>query len=285
MQRIRQMLPRWAIEHSPTVLPVLAAGALALLLASHAAEQVGHQPTPPGWVGYISSWTRHIPEWLIKGFLICIVTGYGAFMAYRIARKYPAEANLAAVAGGVTVAVLAGAAQWCSTAGGIAAGLLIAGVIVSGVVCTRTRTRRRLRQTLEGWWPNSGSKQASLGTIQFAQIIMALYFSVIALMAISGSVPEEFRWKVLAFAGIGITAASVLSDTRKLSNWLAMTGVGIGLWGGYLEMSRAAGMVDSEVSAASIMLAAGVIIYIPLTALALRAPAFVRILVDRKSVV
>ena len=200
-------------------------------------------------------------------------------MPYRIAQKHPAEANSAAVAGSITVAVLTWATQWCSTAGGISAGILIAGVIVSGVVCIRAEARRRLWKTLAGWWPDSESKQVSLGTIQFAQIIIALYFGTIALIAISGSVPVEFRWKVLAFAGIGITAASVLSDSHKLKNVLAMVGVGIGLWGGYIEMNRAAAMVGGEVNAAAVMLAAGILIYGPLTALALRASTFVRVVI------
>lgn len=278
MQRIRQILRQWTIQHGPAVLPTLAAGTIALLLASHAAEQVGGQPAPSGWAGYIL-WLHYIPEWLIKGVLICIMTGYGAFIAYRVAWKYRAEANLAAVAGSMAVAVLTWATQWCSTAGSISVGLLIAGVIVSGVVCIRAGVRRRLPKILEGCRPDSESKQANLGTIPFAQIIMALYFGAIALIAISGSVPEEFRWKVLAFAGIGITAASVLSDSRKLNNLLAILGVGIALWGGYIEMNRAAATVGGEVNAATVMLAAGIIIYVPLTVLALQAPTFVRVII------
>ena len=222
MPRIRQILRRKAIQHGPAILPTLAAGAIALLLASHAVEQVGGQPTPSGWTGYITSWLHYIPEWLISGLLICIITGWAAFMAYRIAQEYRAEANSAAVAGGITVAVLTWTTQWCSTPGGISAGLLIAGVIVSGMLCIRDGVRRRLWKTIKGQWSDSESKQASLEMIQLAQVIMALYFGAIALIVISGSVPTEFRWEVLAFAGIGITAAAVLSDSRKLNNWLAM---------------------------------------------------------------
>ena len=239
MERISKILPQWTIQHAPAVLPTLTAGAIGLLLGAHAVEQVGAQPVPPGWAGYIP-WTPYALEWMINGILICITTGCVAFPAYLISRKYRTEANLAVVAGGMAVAVLTWAAQWCSTAGGISAGLLIAGVIVCGVVCIRGGVRRRLWKTIKGRWSDTGSEQASLGTIQFAPIIMALYFGAIALIAISGLVPAEFRWKVLAFAGIGITAASVLSDTRKLNNLLAMLGVGIGLWGGYIEMTRAA---------------------------------------------
>ena len=272
MQRIREILPQWVIQNAPAVLPTLAAGAIGLLLGAQVAEQLGGQPAPSGWAGYV-------PEWLVKGVLICLITGCVAFPGYWIAQRYPAEANLGVVAGGMTVAVLTWATQWCSAAGGISAGLLIAGVIVSGVVSIRGGVRRRLWKTIKGRWSDTESEQASLGTIQFAQIIMALYFGAIALIAISGSVPEEFRWKVLAFAGIGITAASVLSHSRTLNNLLAMLGVGIGLWGGFIEMNRAAAMIGGEISAATVMLVAGLVIYFPLTILALRGPTFVRVMI------
>lgn len=266
------------MQHAPAVLPTLAAGATGLLFGSYVTEQVGGQTAPSGWAGHIS-WTRYALEWLIKGLLICIITGCVAFPGYWIAQKYRAEANLGAVAGSLTVAVLTWATQWCSTVGGISAGLLMAGVIVTGVVCIRGGLRRRLWRTIKGGWSHTESEQASFGTIQFAQIIMALYFGAIALIAISGSLPAEFGWKVLAFAGIGITAASVLSDSRKLNNLLAMSGVGIGLWGSFLEMNRAAAMVGGEVNAATVMLAAVIVVYFPLTILALKGPTFVRVMI------
>ena len=279
MQRIRQTLRQWTKQHGPAVLPTLAAGALALVVASHVAELVGRQPAPSDWAGYISSWLHYIPEWLIKGFLICIVTGLTAFMAYQIAREYRTEANSAAAAGSMTVAVLAWGTQSCSTAGSIAAGLLSAGLIVSGVVCIRAKARRRLWKAIEGWWPDSESRQARLGTIRFVQIVIAMYFGTIALMAISGSVPAEFRWNVLAFAGIGITAASVLSDFRNLNTWLAMLGVGIVLWGSFIEMNLAAASVGGDARPTILMLLAGIIIYVPLTVLALLASALVRAII------
>ena len=276
MQRIREILRRWTIQYGPAVLPTLAAGAIALLLGSHAAEQVGGRLVPPGWAGHIL-WTRYALEWLGKGLFIVIIPGFCAFIAYGMAQKYRVEANLGVVGGGMTVAVLTWTTQWCNTAGGISAGLLIAGVIVSGVACIRGGVRRWLWKTIKGRWADTESEQASLGMIQFAQIVMAMYFGAIALIAISGSVPAELRWKVLAFAGIGITAASVLSDTRNLNNRLAMLGVGIGLWGGYMEMNRAAAMGDGQVYPAIVMLVAGMVIYIPLTILALRGPTFMRV--------
>lgn len=108
---------------------------------------------------------------------------------------------------------------------------------------------------------------------------MALYFSSIALIAISRLVPVELRWSALTFAGIGITAASVLSDTRKLNNLLAMLGVGIGLWGGFIEMNRADAIGDGQVDAANVMLLSGILFYFPLTRSGASGPTFVRIVI------
>ena len=98
-------------------------------------------------------------------------------------------------------------------------------------------------------------------------------------MAMAGAVLEESRWEVLTLAGVGITAASVISDQRKLTNALALVGVGIAWWGAYIEMDHAVAMDDAAINAATLMLAAGIIIYLPITALALRAHQAVRILI------
>ena len=98
-------------------------------------------------------------------------------------------------------------------------------------------------------------------------------------MATTGSVSAESRWEVLTLSGIGITAASVISDKRKLANVLALIGVGIVWWVSYIEMGRAVAMDDAGINAADLMLVAGIIIYLPVTALALRAQQGVRILI------
>ena len=94
-----------------------------------------------------------------------------------------------------------------------------------------------------------------------------------------GGVPGESRWDVLTFAGIGITAASAISEKRNPKTFLALVGVGIALWGSYIEMDRALAMSGGEVSAATVMLVAGIVIYVPLTALALRGHHMMRILI------
>ena len=193
--------------------------------------------------------------------------------------KYKIGANAAAVAGVATTATLMWATQWCDPTGGIVVGLTTAGVIVAAAVCFKALEGRGVRKALDDWWSNSVSKQTSIGTVQFAQISMAIYMGSVALIAIMGGVPGESRWDILTFAGIGITAASVISDQRNPKTFLAMTGVGIALWGSYIEMDRALAMSGGEVNAATVMLVAGIAIYVPLTALALRGHHVVRILI------
>ena len=95
-------------------------------------------------------------------------------------------------------------------------------------------------------------------------------------MATTSSVLAESRWEVLTLSGVGITAASVISDQRKFANALALTGVGIAWWVSYIEMGRAVAMDDAGINSADLMLVAGIIIYLPVTALALRAHQAVR---------
>ena len=272
------ILRQWAKEYGPVILPVLATIAVALPAAYYAADQVGGQPAPTGWVKYIS-WSRYAPEWLTRGFLVVLITGSLAFVACWTAVKHKIGANAAAVAGVATTATLMWATQWCDPTGGIVVGLTTAGVIVAAAVCFKALEGRGVRKALDDWWSNSVSKQTSIGTVQFAQISMAIYMGSVALIAIMGGVPGESRWDILTFAGIGITAASVISDQRNLKNFLAMAGVGIALWGSYIEMDRALAMSGGEVNAATVMLVAGIVIYVPLTALALRGHHMVRILI------
>ena len=282
------ILRQWAREYGPAILPVLATIAVTLPMACYAADQVGGQPAPTGWVRYIS-WSRYAPEWLTRGFLVVLITGSLAFIACWTAVKYKIGANLAAVAGFVTTATLTWATQWCDQTGGIVVGLTIAGVIVAAAVCFEALKEkgvwkallegRGVWRALDDWWSNSVSKQTSIGTVQFAQISIAIYMGSVALIAMMGGVPGESRWDVLTFAGIGITAASALSEKRNLKNFLALVGVGIALWGSYIEMDRTLAMGGGEVNAATVMLAAGIVIYVPLTALALRGRHMVRILI------
>ena len=278
MNCTRRILRRWVIEYGPAILPVLATMAVALPAAYYAVDQVSGQPAPTGWVKYLSlSW--YIPEWLARGLLVVLISGSLAFIACWTALKYRIGTNAAAVAGVAATATLTWATQWCDLTGGIAVGLTTAGVIIAGAVGVRALEGRGLWETLEDWWSNVVSEQTSIGTVQFAQISMALYMGTVALIAIANAVPAESSWHVLAFSGIGITAASAISEQGKLKNFLAMVGSGIALWGSYVEMDHALAIGDGETKAAMVLLAAGLVIYVPFTALALQWRHWVRILI------
>ena len=274
--RYRAILCGWGVEYWPVILPVLATVALALLLGYHALDQVERQSVLTGWFRYLS-WLRYIPEWLRKVVLVVLITVIPAFLAGRFALKYRVGANVAALAGvGTTVAL----ATWlCDLMGGIVIGLVIAVVIIAGSVAVGVIKERGLGRTGQLSWLNSVSEQSSIGTIQFAQIAIALYMGTVALIAVTNAVSAEFLWDVLLFCGIGITAASALSEQGGLRNVLAMVGSGIALFGSYFEMDRALAMGDGEPTAMVVLLAAGLVIYGPSTALALRAVHWVRILI------
>ena len=106
-----------------------------------------------------------------------------------------------------------------------------------------------------------------------------LHMGTVALIAVTNAVPPESRWHVLLFSGIGITAASTLSEQGRLKNGLAMVGSGIGLVGSYVAMDHALAMGDGGPTSASVLGAAGLLIYVPLVALALQAPQLVRIFI------
>ena len=278
MLHIRQILARVVKKYGPAVLPVSAAAAVALMAAYQALEPVGVPSTTAGGTIYV--WlSRHVPSWLGKGTWIAVMTGGTALVACWIAWRHKVAANVATVAGIAAVAVLMWATQWCDAGGGIIVGSVVAGMIIAVAALARVQSERGILKTLNGWWSRPASPGADIGMVRFAQISLGLYFGTIALMAATGSVLAESRLEVLTLSGVGITAASVISEKRRLTNALALIGAGIALWVSYDEMARAVAMDDAGINAADLMLAAGIIIYLPVTALALRAHQGVQILI------
>ena len=274
--RWRLILCRWGVEYCPAILPVLATGALALLFGYHTLDQVDRQPVLTGWFRYLS-WLQYIPEWLRKGLLVVLITAIPAFFVGRMALKHRVGANVAAVAGVGTTVVLA--TQLCDLMAGIVVGVVFAVVIMAGSVAIWVIKEKRVGSTLQLSWLKSGSEESSVGTVQFAQIALALYMGTVALIAVTNAVPAGARWDVLLFCGIGITAASALSEQGGVKNVLAMVGSGIALFGAYFEMDGAFAMDDGGPTAMMVLLVAGFVIYVPCIPLALRAVHRVRILV------
>ena len=74
MLHIRQILFQAVTEYGPTVLPVSAAAAVALMTAYQAVEPAGVSSTTAG--GMIYAWlSRYVLSWLGKGILIAVMTG------------------------------------------------------------------------------------------------------------------------------------------------------------------------------------------------------------------
>ena len=272
------MLIQAVREYGPAVLPVPAATAFALIAAYQVLEPMGASSTTAD--GTIYAWLlRHVLSWLGKGLLIAGTTVCTAFVACWIAWQHKVATNVAAVAGIAAVAVLMWATQWCDALGGMVVGAVVAGVIIAVAAVARVQSELGILKELDGWWSRSASPGTGMGMVRFAQISLGLYFGAIALMAATGLMLAASRWEVLTLSGVGITAASVISEKRRLTNVLALIGAGIALWVSHNEMARAVAMDDAGINAANLMLVAGMVIYLPVTALALRAQQGVRILI------
>ncbi len=274
----RPILARVLRKYGPAVLPVSAAAAFALIAAYQSLEPMGDSSTTAGGMTY--AWlSRHLLSWLGKGILIAGATGGTALVACWIAWHHRVAANVAAIAGISAVALLMWATHWCDALGGMVVGAVVASMIMAVAAAARVQSELGILKALDAWWSRSASPETGMGMVRFAQISLGLYFGIIALMATGGTVLAESRWEVLTLSGVGITAASVISEKRRLTNILALIGAGIALWVSYNEVARAVAMDDAGINTADLMLAAGIIIYLPVTALALRAHHAVRILI------
>ena len=171
----------------------------------------------------IYAWlSRYLLSWLGKGILIAGATVGTALMACRIAWHHRVAANVAAVAGISAVAVLMWVTHWCGTLGGMVVGAVVAGMIMAVAAVARVQSDRGILKELDGWWSRPASPGAGTGMVRFAQISLGLYFGIIALMAAAGTALAESRWEVLTVAGVGITAASVISEKTQIDQRLGV---------------------------------------------------------------
>ena len=79
------------------------------------------------------------------------------------------------------------------------------------------------------------------------QIVLALIMVLVAYLAMTNEDLSESRTKLLAFAGIGITAASSISPKLSLKTMLAVGGAVISVVGAYLEADQTLAESNSEV--------------------------------------
>ncbi|MDE2785308.1 MAG: hypothetical protein OXL37_01450 [Chloroflexota bacterium] len=101
------------------------------------------------------------------------------------------------------------------------------------------------------------------------QIALALIMVLVAYLAITDEDLSGSRTKLLAFAGIGITAAASISPKLNLKTILAGAGAVISITGAYIEADQALAESNSQVEISTILIAAGIV-----TGALLMGPAF-----------
>ena len=261
------------------VLPPVVAGTVAALISYYAME-VGGTWQSPG-VG----WGVSIPGWLFATFFTVLATVCFAYLSYRKTRQYPITANVAAVTGGVTILALTWwPTRQCDMVGGVVAGLTAAGMVVAlaTVVGSQAgRVRRGIVIDSGGLSAQTNAKpeEGRTGIVPFLQISLAAFMAIVVLIAFTNDYLTESRTKILMFAGIGITAASVISAERSLKSALAIAGAVVSVIGAYLEMDRAFTSSNSEIGALTILIAAGLVAGIIVMFISFDAHVVVRLLV------
>ena len=214
-----------ANKHTAKVLPPAVAGAVAALIAYYAME-VGGVWKSPG-----VSWGGFIPGWLFGiGFTILASVCF-AYLCHRKALQYPAIANIAAITGTATILALTWwPTRQCDMVGGVAAGLTGAGMVAALAAVVSSQARKVPRNPVtdrDDSIDQSDTKpdEAYVGIVPFVQIALALIMVLVAYLAITNEDLSGSRTKLLAFAGIGITAASSISPKLRFTPNPPMDGV------------------------------------------------------------
>jgi len=240
------------------VLPATTAGIVALLVAYYAMAQ-GDVWKSTIEIGRDIS----IPGSLVGGIFVAVATGVAAYIAYLNTRCHLLIANSAAITGIATVcALIWWPTHWCDLRGGIAAGLTAAGIVAALAMAVSFQARRQNPFAARYNSIDQSDAQpdeAYVGIVPFVQIALALIMVLVAYWAMTNEDLSGSRTKLLAFAGIGITAASSISPKLGLKTILAVTGAVISLVGAYIEADEALTASNSEIGIWTILIAAGIV--------------------------
>ena len=251
--------------HSATVLfgavlPAMTAGIVALLVAYYAMEQGDVWQSAIGIGRDI-----YIPGSLSGGIFVAVATGVAAYIAYLKTRCHPLTANSATVAGIATACTLIWwPTHWCDLRGGIPAGVTAAGMVAALATVVSSQARKARQNTVtdrDDSIDQSDTKpdQAYVGIVPFVQIALALIMVLVAYLAMTNEDLSGSRTKLLAFAGIGFTAASSISPKLSLRTILAAAGAVISVIGAYIEADQALTASNNEVGISTILIAAGIV--------------------------
>ena len=279
MQRILAFSRR-ANRYAPIALPLVTVEILVLLFVFHVIEEQDVWQSRFG-IG----WSIYIPGWLSGGVFIAASISSTAYYAYLRARDYPFTANAATIAGIATTCTLMWwPTQQCDQMGGLTAGITVACVIVAVAMVVNSQAGKvRQGTTIDDGaitaQPNAKPEDWRIGIVPFLQISLAAFMAIIVLMAFTNDDLTESRTELLLFAGIGITAASIISAERSLKSALAMSGAAVSLVGAYLEMSQALTSSGSETGALTILVAAGLVAGIVIMFVSFDAHVVVRLAV------
>lgn len=278
MQHILALLEQLN-RYTATVLPPAAAGTVAALVVYYAMEQGGI------WQSEGVSWGDFIPGWLFASFCTAFAAAYIMYLSYRKARQYPLAANATAITGSATILALTWwPTRQCDMVGGVVAGLTVASVIVviaMGVNWQAGRVHRGILIDCGGVVPRLGvkSEEGRIAIVPFLQISLAVFMTIVVLMAFTNDDLSESRTQLLLFAGIGITAASVISAERSLKSALAIAGAAVSVAGAYLELSQAITSSGSDTGVLTILAAAGLIAGMAIMFISFHAHVVVRLVV------
>ena len=259
--------------------PAAVAGAFAALIAYYTMEVGGY------WKSTTVGWGDYIPGWLFSTFFTILAAVSFAFVSYQKSGRYPIAANVAAVVGTITVlALIWWPTQQCDKTGGIMAGLTVAGVVIAIAAVVNSQAGKVRRGiVIDNSDPivqsNTRPEGKYIGVAPFVQIALALIMVLVAYLAITDGDLSGSRTKLLAFAGIGITAASVISPEFSLKSILAMGGAAVSVIGAYLEMNQALISNNSEIGALTVLIAAGIVTGMVMMFLSFDAHLLVRLLV------
>ena len=278
---VNDLLSR-ANNHAAKVLPPAVASAVAALIAYYAMEVGG------AWKSSGVSWGGFIPGWLFGICFTVLAAVCFAYLCHRKALQYPATANLAAITGTATILALTWwPTRQCDMVGGVAAGLTGAGMVtalaaLSAVVSSQARKlRRNPARDRDDSIDRSDTKpdEVYVGIVPFVQIVLALIMVLVAYLAITNEDLSGSRTKLLAFAGIGITAASSISPKLSLKTILAAGGAVISVIGAYIEVDQALTASNSQVGISTILIAAGIATGVLIMRLAFVSHMAIRIII------
>ena len=263
-----------------TVLPTMTAGIVALLVAYYAMEQGNVWQSAIG-IGR----DTYIPGSISGGIFVAVATGVAAYIAYLKTRCHLLTANSAAFTGIATACTLMWwPTRWCDLTGGVSAGLTAAGIVAALAILVSSQARKVRRNPVIARddsidQSNTRTKEPSVGIAPFVQIALALIMVLVAYWAMTNEDLSGSRTKLLAFAGIGITAASSISPKLDLKTILGGGGAIISFVGAYIEADQALTASNSEIGIWTILIAAVIVTGALMMRLAFVSHITIRILI------